>query len=88
MSNLIDDAIGWVVTAAFGIVGWVFSMLFKRQDHLQESHDRHLQAHAEFKEKVVENYALKNDMEKGFDRVISKLDLIFEKLDGKADKEP
>lgn len=63
MNELIDDAVGWVVTGAFGITGWVFGMIFKRQERSDEKHQilsKDFEAH---KLHVASTFVTKNDVE-------------------------
>lgn len=77
---------GLIAAGVFGVIGWVLKLIFSimgehRQDHTDLS--RRLSDH---KIHAAETFATKTDVRDGFDRVMSKLDNIDEKLDRKADK--
>lgn len=72
----IDQSIvNWVFAAAFGMVGWIAGRIMKTLDHL----DSDVRA-------MPEKYVLKTDYSGALKSIDDKLEKIFDKLDGKADK--
>lgn len=62
------------VTIALFIISAVGSLIFKRQDKLEEKVDRVDEHLAETREDMKENYASRADVRAGFDKVFDKLD--------------
>ena len=77
---------GIIATGLFGLIGWVFKMVFtaiKDVEQNQKSLSDRLYNHELISSQT---FATKIDMQNGFDRIMNKLDKIDEKLDQKADK--
>jgi len=86
MENVLMWAAGIIISAGFGVTGWVLNMVLakiekneNRVDHLSKSFHAH-KVHA------AETFATKTDVKDMADRVMNKLDSIDDKLDRKADK--
>jgi soluble cytochrome b562 len=87
MNEIITEALFAIVSIGAAVTGWVFKMVFSsikqvesNQMDLSKSLSRH-QLHS------AETFATKTDVQVGFDRLMTKLDKIDEKLDTKKDKE-
>lgn len=89
----IIQALGIIATIAGGVMGWQMTQIYKKFDEqkidIKANVDRtnaieiRLEAHRLY---AAETFATKLDVEKGFDRVMNKLESIDTKLDQKVDK--
>ena len=86
MNDTILMAANTIAGICIGIGGWIFRMIFSQLKEYGDKHDEQEKALQSFKLDVSEKHALKSDVDKKFDKIVDKLDLIFEKLDKKADK--
>ena len=87
---MVHDFLFWaggvIVSAIFSLMGWTMKMLHNKIDKNTGNYEdlqRRFEAH---RLHAAEIYATKKDMDKGFDRVMNKLDDIDAKLDRKVDK--
>ena len=69
------------------LIGWVFKLVFRSIRKVEESQEKLNKSISEHKLHSAETFATKVDVEKGFDRVMTKLDHIEDKIDKKADKD-
>lgn len=93
MENFLMWAGGLIITACFGLIGWLVNMIFARLDKHEQKHEefeqgdvaivKALDAHRLY---AAETFATKLDVRDMADRVLSKLDKMDEKLDRKVDK--
>lgn len=86
MENVLMWAAGIIISAGFGVTGWVLNMVLAKIEK-NENHigllERSFHAH---KVHAAETFATKSDVRDMTDRVMKKLDSIDDKLDRKADK--
>jgi len=87
---MIHDFLMWaggiILTAVFSLIGWVMKSLQTRIDKSADSFqalETRFDAHRLY---ASETFATKNELNKGFDRIMMKLDKIDDKLDTKLDK--
>ena len=87
----------WIIGAIIGvgapITGWVFTMIFNKLEKHNDKFETHVQSHIALDNKIdrhklhaAETFATKVDVKDGFDRIMTKLDGIDNKLDRKVDK--
>lgn len=77
---------GIIVTGIFTLIGFIMRMIFGKIKDTETNHavlSARLESH---RLHTVETFATKVDVNKGFDRMMEKLDKIDDKLDKKADK--
>ena len=74
MNDYVTTALEILIGVVFVLIGWIFKMVFTQ---LKET-DKSLQAH---KLHAAETFATKVDVDKGFDRVMTKLDVMDKKDD-------
>lgn len=86
MQDVILWAIGIVITLVSTLAGWVFKMVFTAIKEVETNNATLSKSLSDHKLHAAETFATKQDVRDGFDRVMTKLDKIDEKLDGKADK--
>ncbi|MBI1425776.1 MAG: hypothetical protein GC149_20310 [Gammaproteobacteria bacterium] len=87
MQDLILWAIGTAISLGAALTGWVFKMVFSSIKDVENNHKLLVKSLSDHKLHAAETFATKQDVRDGFDRVMTKLDKIDEKLDGKADKQ-
>jgi len=86
MTDILTTVADWIVMIAVAIVGGFVNKLHNRLNAHSDKHDQHERALKDLELNITRDYSLKSDVEKKFDKIVDKLDLIFEKLDKKADK--
>jgi len=86
MTDILTTVADWIVMAAVAIVGGFVNRLHNRLNAHSDKHDQHERDLKDLELNITRHYSLKSDVEKGFDRIVEKLDLIFEKLEKKVDK--
>lgn len=77
---------GIIVSGLFSLIGWVFKMVFSSIKDVEKSNSALADKLQRHKLHAAETFATKVDVDRGFDRVMDKLDSIDDKLDNKADK--
>lgn len=77
---------GFVISGVFGLIGWVINMILSKIKDVEDNHQLLVKGLSDHKLHAAETFATRIDVEKGFDRVMDKLDNIDEKLDRKVDK--
>lgn len=75
-----------IIFIVFALIGWIFKMVFSAIKEVEKEHKATAESLQKHKLHAAETYATKVDVDKGFDRVMNKLDSIDDKLDNKADK--
>jgi hypothetical protein len=79
------DYLVWVVELLIGVIflliGWVFKMVFNDIKDIEKNQKTIDKSLADHKLHAAETFATKIDVDKGFDRVMSKLDTMDEKSD-------
>lgn len=86
MHEMLMNAFQITIALVFPLIGWIFKMVFSTLKDVEKNHND-IQKHlADHKLHSAETFATKVDVDKGFDRVMAKLDSMDEKLDKKADK--
>lgn len=85
-----SDVLMWVgsivATVIFTLIGWIFKMLFTAVQNVKDDHTKISKSLSDHKLHAAETFATKKEVNDGFDRVMTKLDKIDDKLDGKVDK--
>jgi len=96
-----QDFLMWAGSVLAGLIfllmGWVFKMVFGLIEDLQDGHVKVDKSLSDHKLHAAETFATKSEVDKGFDRVMRKLDamdkkddenqrLLNAKIDTKADK--
>lgn len=84
--DVILEVAGWIVTAAFGLIAYLFKKNDDRLEKLgkgQRALDQKLDDH---RLHVAQNYAAKSVIREMRDEVVASLHRIEDKLDRKADK--
>lgn len=79
--SIVMTVMGFIVTGLFGLIGWVFRMVFSDIKEVEEKNlklDKSLNDH---KLHAAEHFATKPDVDRGFDRILTKLDSIDKKTD-------
>ena len=77
---------GIIISGIFGLIGWVFKMVFGAIKTVEDDHKELAQMLSDHKIHAAETFATRQEVNEGFDRVLTKLDAIDNKLDKKADK--
>lgn len=77
---------GIAATGIFGTIGWVFKMIFSKLHEHETAHKYTNASLAAHKLHAAETFATKTDVDRGFDRIMSKLETMDDKLDKKVDK--
>lgn len=86
MNDFLMWAGGVIISGLFGLIGWVFTMIFGALKEHGEKHnvlESRLEAHRLY---AAESFTTKLDISKIEDKIVRQLDRIEEKLDKKADK--
>lgn len=87
---MVHDFLMWagsiIATGVFGLIGWVFKMVFDLIRGLESNQAVLAKSISDHKIHAAETFATKTDVRDGFDRLMTKLDKIDDKLDTKADK--
>lgn len=86
MNDFLMWAGGLVAAGVFGVIGWVLKLIFQMLGDHRKDHDVLSKRLSDHKIHAAENFATKQDVRDGFDRVMNKLDNMDDKLDRKADK--
>lgn len=84
---MVDQSLFNIVLGAASILsGWWMKTMWSSLQHLQASDEKITDKLNEVEILVVGEYVRKADVDRGFNELNKKLDRIFDKLDGKADK--
>lgn len=86
MQDLILWAIGTVISLGAALTGWVFKMVFSSIKEVEKNNQDLAAKLSAHELHSAQTYATKKDLDAGIDRIMTKLDKIDDKLDGKADK--
>ena len=86
MNDFLMWAGGLIATGVFGIIGWVLKLVFQMMGEQRKDLNSLSKRLSDHKIHAAEKFATKSDVDKGFDRVMRKLENIDDKLDRKADK--
>lgn len=86
MLDLFVGIAGIVISLGAALTGWVFKMVFSAIKEVEENTSSLAKSLADHEIYAEKTFATKQDVRDGFDRVMTKLDKIDEKLDLKADK--
>jgi len=85
-SGTFQFIVGSLLAIGVPLTGWVFTMIFTKLEKQVDKHDdleSRFEAHRLY---AAETFPTKIDVEKGFDRILDKLDAIDVKLDMKVNR--
>lgn len=82
-----DAILNGIIVPVFGLIGWLFTENSKKHREHNEKHEQHERTLNEFKLEVVKEFVPKSEIRDTLSDINKKLDVIFELIHKKADKQ-
>lgn len=77
---------GWIITGLFGVIGWVFKMIFGKLEQHERKHQLLDERINDHKLMVAQNYTTRSETKDLQQTIVEYLQRIEDKLDKKVDK--